>query len=127
MNVKLDTKEKFTVLTPNEHDIPANMTAELNDLLFPYLEKDPPHIILNLKQVINISEEAIDTIAGLQQQFYDRNASFIVCELQNNVEILIEEKHLLATMNITPTESEAWDIVQMEQIEREIMGGDWGN
>ena len=25
-------------------------------------------------------------------------------------------------MNITPTESEAWDIVQMEEIERELLG-----
>ena len=27
-------------------------------------------------------------------------------------------------MNVTPTESEAWDIVQMEEIERELMDGD---
>jgi hypothetical protein len=27
-------------------------------------------------------------------------------------------------MNVTPTESEAWDIVQMEEIERELLGGD---
>jgi len=27
-------------------------------------------------------------------------------------------------MNITPTESEAWDIVQMEEIERELMDSD---
>ena len=26
-------------------------------------------------------------------------------------------------MNVTPTESEAWDIVQMEEIERELMEG----
>jgi hypothetical protein len=25
-------------------------------------------------------------------------------------------------MNVTPTESEAWDIVQMEEIERELLG-----
>jgi hypothetical protein len=28
---------------------------------------------------------------------------------------------LLDLMNITPTESEAWDIVQMEEIERELL------
>ena len=27
-------------------------------------------------------------------------------------------------MNVTPTESEAWDIVQMEEIERELLDGD---
>jgi len=27
-------------------------------------------------------------------------------------------------MNVTPTESEAWDIVQMEEMEREMFGED---
>jgi hypothetical protein len=27
-------------------------------------------------------------------------------------------------MNMTPTESEAWDIVQMEEIERELLDSD---
>jgi hypothetical protein len=31
---------------------------------------------------------------------------------------------LLELMNVTPTESEAWDIVQMEEIERELLGGE---
>jgi hypothetical protein len=31
---------------------------------------------------------------------------------------------LLELMNVTPTESEAWDIVQMEEIERDLLGGE---
>jgi hypothetical protein len=31
---------------------------------------------------------------------------------------------VLEMWNITPTESEAWDIVQMEEIERELLDGD---
>jgi hypothetical protein len=27
-------------------------------------------------------------------------------------------------LNLTPTESEAWDIVQMEEIERELLNGE---
>ena len=34
---------------------------------------------------------------------------------------LLDEKELLELMNVTPTESEAWDIVQMEEIERELL------
>jgi hypothetical protein len=36
MNVKIDTKEKFTVLTVEEQELPANMTEELLSLLLPY-------------------------------------------------------------------------------------------
>ena len=122
MNVKIDTKEKFTVITPKESDISANMTDELAEQLLSFLTKEIPHIVLNMKYVNSIDGEAAEKIALLQQQFYEKNVSFIVCELQNKVETCFEENELLDVMNVTPTESEAWDILQMEEIEREIMG-----
>lgn len=123
MNVKIDTKEKFTVLTPEEQHISANMTEELQNLLLSYTSKDNPHIILNLKNVKSIDIQAAETIAVLQQQFYEKSFSFIVCEMQTEVEEIFEKAELLEEMNTTPTESEAWDIVQMEEIEREFMDG----
>jgi anti-anti-sigma factor len=121
MNVKTDTKEKFTVITPEESSLTANMTAELSNLLPPYLQKDIPHIILNMHMVKEIAPEAGEAIANIQQQFYENHASFVVCELQDVVEKKLDEMELLEIMNITPTESEAWDIVQMEEIERELL------
>ena len=121
MNVKIDTKEKFTVIVPKESDISANMTGHLSETLLPYLATEIPHIILNMKDVNSISDEAAEMIAGLQHQFYEQNVSFIVCELQNSVESSFARMELLDTMNVTPTESEAWDILQMEEVEREIM------
>ena len=123
MNVKIDTKEKFTVITPNESVISANMTEELQNLLLSYIKKEIPHIILDLKTVSSIDENSAEKIASTQQQFYDNNCSFIVCEMQQQVEDLFEKMELLEIMNTTPTESEAWDIVQMEEIERELMDG----
>ncbi|WP_460557825.1 STAS domain-containing protein [Ferruginibacter profundus] len=122
MNVKIDTKEKFTVITPQEPALSANMTGELNDLLLPYLQKDIPHIVLNLSAVKKIDEETGNYLADIQQQFYENNCSFVICNLQDAVEKLLDEKELLELMNVTPTESEAWDIVQMEEIERELLG-----
>jgi hypothetical protein len=45
----------------------------------------------------------------------------VICELQQGVEDFLDSNNLLELMNVTPTESEAWDIVQMEEIERELM------
>jgi anti-anti-sigma regulatory factor len=122
MNVKIDTKEKFTVITPIIADITANMTGELVGLLLGYLKKEVPHIILNMKNVLSINDETGEKIAATQQQFYENNHSFIICELNKDVESLLDKKGLLEFMNVTPTESEAWDIVQMEEIERELLG-----
>ena len=122
MNVKTDTKEKFTVITPDEAAFAANMTGELNNLLLSYLQKGIPHVVFNMIAIKVIDETTGEFLASIQQQFYENNCSFVICNLQKKVEELLDEKELLELMNVTPTESEAWDIVQMEEIERELLG-----
>ena len=43
--------------------------------------------------------------------------------MQEGVISVFEKEDLLDELNYTPTLSEAWDIVQMEEIERELMNG----
>ena len=121
MNVKIDTKEKFHVITLPGPQITATMTAELSDSLLPYLQNDVKNVILNMKEVSEIEILAAETLVKVQQRFYEKNASFLICEMQAPVEKSLETAGLLEMMNCTPTESEAWDIVQMEEIERELM------
>ena len=122
MNVKIDTKEKFTVIKPEEQTISVNMTDEINNMLLPYLQKDIPHVILKMDAVQEMDESTGELIASIQQKFYDNNCSFVICRLQKKVEESLDKQELLEMMNVTPTESEAWDIVQMEEIEREFLG-----
>jgi anti-anti-sigma factor len=121
MNFKVDTKEKFTTITVNETNIYVNVAEKLTELCVAYLSKDVKNIILNLQSVTDIDEEAANSIVKLQQNFYEANASFVICNIENTVEAAFEKLELLEFMNITPTESEAWDIVQMEEIERELL------
>ncbi len=121
MNVKIDTKEKFTVIKPEVSIIPAIMTEDLGEMLLAYLKQPVPHIVLNLSCVELIDSVALEKIAAVQQEFYEQNCSFIVCGMVENVEKAFDDNDLLEVMNVTPTESEAWDIVQMEEIERELM------
>ena len=122
MNVKIDTKEKFTVITPNEVKLTAIMTEDLCNLLLTYQQKDIPHVILNMQLIAAVDEKSGETLVNLQQNFYEKNCSLVICALQPAVEKLLDNMELLEIMNITPTESEAWDIVQMEEIERELFG-----
>ncbi|MCW3089837.1 MAG: anti-sigma-factor antagonist [Ferruginibacter sp.] len=122
MNVKIDTKEKFIVFAPLTGELTANMTEELINMLLSYLQKDIPHIVLNMSVVSNIDQKSCEMIANVQQEFYEKNCSFVICELQKDVEMRLDEMELLELLNVTPTQSEAWDIVQMEEIERELLG-----
>jgi len=122
MNVKIDTKEKFRVLIPEENALSVNMTDELRNLLLSCLDADVKNVILNLKEVETVEPATAEMISTIQQQFYDAGHSFVICELNPSLEQQLDDAELLAVMNVTPTESEAWDIVQMEEIERELLG-----
>ena len=121
MNFKIDTREKFTIITPVSDFCSDNLTAEFKELVNSYLQHKT-NFVINLVNVYKVEEKVIDQIAALQQQFNEQNTSFVVCEVQPKVADLIERMELDDVMNITPTETEAWDIVQMEEIERELLG-----
>ena len=121
MKVKTDTKEKFHVITVQESSLSADMAAKLSDLLLLYLQNDVKNVILNLKELQSLDEISAEKLVKLQQNFYEKNSSFVVCEIQKPVEDFLDSVNLLEMMNTTPTESEAMDIVQMEEIEREFL------
>ena len=121
MKVKIDTKEKFDVITIQEQVLSANMTEELHTLLITYLEKEIKNVVLKLNEVAALDVAVAEKIANIQQAFYEKNSSFVICELQKPVEDFLDNLKLLEVMNVTPTESEAWDIIQMEEIEREFL------
>lgn len=124
MQVKSDTKERFHAITLPGPSISASMTADLASCLLPYLQNDVKNLVLILKDIQNIDYAAGEKLVEIQQKFYENNASFVICEIQPPVEEFLDKNELLELMNVTPTQSEAWDIVQMEEIERELLGGE---
>ncbi len=116
INVKTDTKEKFSVIIPQFNNLTANMAVELTQFLSTFLQKDVPHVVLNLKHIQDMQSHEADQLIEAQNAFYENQCSFIICEIQSQLVPLFNE-----SINITPSESEAWDILQMEEIERELL------
>ena len=123
MEVKIDTKEKFHVITLSQPELSATMTEEFSDRLLFFLQSDIKNIVLNLKELRSIDNISAEKLVKVQQKFYENDASLVICEVQPQVEEFLDKDQLLEMMNITPTESEAWDIIQMEEIERELLDG----
>ena len=121
MKVKIDTKEKMQVITIEEERLAANMTEDLQKLLNKCLEETVSNVIVNFKNVEEIDNEIAQSLVRIQQSFYDAEHSLVYCEFTEKVEDFLDNEELLEVMNTTPTESEAWDIVQMEEIERELL------
>jgi anti-anti-sigma factor len=124
MQVKTDTKERFHAITLPGPVLSATMTDELVACLVPYLQNDVKNVVLNLSEVKEMEPGLAARLVEIQQQFYENQASFVLCCVDKQLEDQLDKWELLELLNITPTESEAWDIVQMEEIERELLGGE---
>jgi anti-anti-sigma factor len=120
MKVKIDTKEKFHVITIEEPILAANMTENFKEILLSFQNNATKNIIINCKNICEMDEQVANTLVAIQQSFYNKNSSLVISNLQPEVESFLDHNELLELMNVTPTEREAGDIVQMEEIEREL-------
>ena len=120
MMVKIDTREKFHVITIHEAVLAANMTEKMDKVLLPLLDDNVKNVIINMKDIKIVESAAAEHLVRIHNTFYDSNSSFVVCELQQDVKNSFENTRTLEKLNFTPTESEAMDMVQMEEIEREF-------
>ena len=118
--VKIDTREKFHVITIHESILAANMTEKMDKVVLPLLHNNVKNIIINMKDIKMMEGAAAKHILDLQGSFYDVRASFVLCEFQSDVKKYLASIDILDSLNYAPTESEAMDIVQMEEIEREF-------
>ncbi len=120
VKVKIDTKEIFHVICLNEPDLTANMAEELAHIIAKLQKEDERSLVIDLKNVIKIEPEVVTAFKTLHETTYQSKKSLVFCELQSDVKSIFFEENKAELLNITPTESEAWDIVQMEEIEREL-------
>lgn len=120
MNVKLDTKEKFHVITILETSLYANMTEDMLKTFDNCMQSGVKNAIINLEQVTKMDKEVALALLDLQQRQYENNISLVLCCLDKDLEAWLDQEELLELMNLTPTLSEAMDIVQMEEIERDL-------
>lgn len=123
MNLKIDTKEKFHEITLQAPQLTANMTGIWEETLTELQKKPPYNVIMNMGSVEELELEAGAALVQWQHQWYEQSHSFVLCHVKDAIEKVLDDAEMLEHLNITPTLSEAWDIVQMEEIERELLDG----
>ncbi|MCO6496883.1 MAG: STAS domain-containing protein [Chitinophagaceae bacterium] len=120
INFKISTKEKMHVIKVEELRLYENMTENFRNLTMTYLDKPVKNLVIDFSETDEIEPAFISGMMSVQRDFYENNASMVFCCFSEKVIQYLKENDLLDEMNFTPTESEAWDIVQMEEIEREL-------
>lgn len=120
MKVKIDTKEMFHVICIEEEVLSANMAAELIEIIEKKQDEDTKSIVLDCSKLADIEKPAVEYILRLHEHQIKRNKSFVICEMKPSLKGIFQQESEVEGLQFTPTASEAWDIVQMEEIEREL-------
>lgn len=124
MAFKTEAKERFTEIYLGPVDVDDNLAAQLVEESREWLIGPVKNLIVSLDGIRSLENGAATKLILLQQEFYEANASLVFCCMTKEIENQLEEMELLEVMNFAPTLSEAWDILQMEEIERELLDDD---
>ena len=81
---------------------------------------DKVNLILDLSSVTKFSSECLDVLTLYQTACNDIDKSFVMCCVNDDIIVMINNEFEEDFFNIVPTKNEAVDMVYMEEQEREI-------
>jgi anti-anti-sigma regulatory factor len=120
MEFKIDTKPTYTVITPVDSSMDANMTAALRQKWKVLAESGSGNAIIDLSCCTAADESAFVQLGELHEEVYGNNQSIVFTNLQPAVWTVVKQKEADLLLNIAPTMQEAVDIISMEILEREL-------
>ncbi len=120
MRFKIDTKEKIVILRPETEVLDANLSETFIREISELPELEGRNLILDMALVQSADEAGIQAILTVYHQQYDSNLSCAITSLNNTLTAAIRQNYD-EELNITPTLSEAIDMVMMESLERDLL------
>lgn len=120
MRFKIDTKEKIVIFRPEFQVLDANLSEDFIRSISELPELDGRNLILDLALLESADEAGIQAILTVYGQQYDSNLSCAIANVNNTLTAALSEDSEYE-LNITPTLSEAIDMVMMESLERDLL------
>lgn len=123
MTLKFDTKETYLLISPEETVLDANMTAKLMQGIRGNDHNGMNNFLVDLTNCQRYEIDANELLLELNDWVYNElHGSIVFTNLSNEVFNRIKQERLHLSLNITPTMVEAVDIINMEVLERDILG-----
>lgn len=123
MSFNIEQKDNFNVIT-----ITLDTFGGVEFTAFTkFLEENNSlgkNLVIDITNVKEMGSDAMHQLTAFQEGSYNLNTSFVICcgneDLYEDFQTLFPTD----TMIIAPTAEEAIDVVMMDILERELMGGD---
>ncbi len=120
MEFKIDTKPTYSIITPLDAHIDANMTAALSQKCDDLAKSGSTNYIIDLQHCIAGDNTAFDDLVQMHENCYNNSQSLVFTSVQESVLKQLQALELDTVLNIAPKMIEAIDIVSMEILERDL-------
>jgi anti-sigma B factor antagonist len=120
MNFEVKPEEKYTLVTTKVEKLDSLNAPDLKSELVMINKKEVRNIIVNLDQTRYCDSSGLSAILVGNRLCKNSGGTFVVTGLQASVKKLISISQLDTVLNITPTVSEAVDLIMMEEVERDL-------
>ena len=118
MNFRTEHREKFVLITLLVEKLDSTISPSLKSEFVMVNAGGGKNIIFDLSKTRYCDSSVLSAILVGNRLCKNSGGSFILCGVQDSVKELISISQLDSILNITPTFSEASDLVIIEEVER---------
>ncbi|MDX9751215.1 MAG: STAS domain-containing protein [Flavobacteriales bacterium] len=120
MNFTIEDKGRYTLVTGQVEKLDTTCAPELKSELV-YLNKTGVrNVIIDLSATRYCDSSGLSALLVANRLCKGVNGSLVVCGLQEPVQKLVQISQLESVLSITPSVSEAVDLLYMEEIEKDV-------
>lgn len=120
MNFTIEDKGKYALVTTNVDKLDTTCAPELKSELV-YLNKTGVrNIIMDMGRTRYCDSSGLSALLVANRLCKGVSGTLVVCALQEPVMKLVQISQLESVLSITPTASEAVDLLFMEEIEKDV-------
>lgn len=120
MNFRTEHRDKYTIVSLLVEKLDGTISPSIKSEFVMVNAGGKKNIIFDLSQTRYCDSSGLSAILVGNRLCKNASGSFIICGVQDTVKKLITISQLDSILNITPTVTEAHDLVVMEEVEREL-------
>ena len=120
---KIDSRSTFKIISPDTQELNTALEQELIALSRECIEAGHS-VIIDFSAVRTSSLESLEFLQKLHHELYYNSLSFVITHAPDTIKEALHDYIEEESINLAPTLAEAIDIVAMEDVERELLGGE---
>ena len=124
MKFSIDKQERYTVIRPGEDNLNSTVAPQLKSEFVILANEGIRNLILDLSDVKYVDSSGLSAILTARR-LWSGLGTFVVTGVEHDaVRRLVEISKVDSVLTILPTLSESTDFIFMEELQRDLAGGE---